>query len=69
MNKIELKWEGKLYKVELPELEEFTGQLALVFHCKHGVLMEAIIEKKGSVNFPESFQQNTQLHKDIDMLQ
>ena len=49
MNKIELKFENKLYKIELPDLEGFTGQLALIFHCKSGILMEAQVQKKGSI--------------------
>ena len=53
-NKIELKFENKIYKVELPDLEGFTGQLALIFHTKSGILMEAQVHKKGSISIPDS---------------
>lgn len=67
-NRIELKFENRTYLVELPDLEEFTGQLALIFHCKAGQLMKAVIEKKGSIDFPEGYPQKLQLQKDTGML-
>ena len=66
MNKIELKFDQKIYKIELPDLESFTGQLALIFHCKSGILMEAQVQKKGSIAMNEGYQQKHEidgLHK------
>jgi len=68
MNKIELRFEQKTYKVELPDLEVFTGQIALTFNCKSGILMEASITKKGSVIIGETYQQLQQLAKDTGVV-
>ena len=68
MNKIELKFDQKIYKVELPDLESFTGQVALIFHCKSGILMEAQVQKKGSIAMNESYAHNQQLQKDTGMV-
>ena len=49
MNKIELKFEQKLYRVEMPDIEGFTGELDLIFHYKFGILKGAQVLKKGSI--------------------
>lgn len=67
LNKVELKFEQKVYKIELPDLEGFTGQISLNFHCKSGIVMEAGVIKKGSVTV-ESYQQNEELTSDVDMI-
>lgn len=63
LNKIELKFENKIYKVELPDLEGFTGQLALVFHTKAGILMEASVSKKGSIIIGNSYSEKLSTEK------
>ncbi len=47
-SKVEIKFENKIYRAELPDLESFTGQLSLTFHLKEGVLMKADISKSTS---------------------
>lgn len=46
--KIEIKFEDKSYRAEIPELPNFTGQLMLLFHLKLGNLMKVDISKSSS---------------------
>lgn len=48
MQKVEIKFENQFYKAEIPQLELFTGQLAMTFHLKQGVLMKVDISKSSS---------------------
>ena len=53
-NQIEIKFEFKTYKLELPDLEGFTGQLTLALHCRQGVPMQVVVTKMGSVMVDEN---------------
>ena len=52
-NQIEIKFESKTYKLELPDLEGFTGQLTLALHCRQGIPIQVVVTKMGSVMVDE----------------
>ena len=53
LERVNLKFEDQLYKAEVPVNEGFTGQVALVFHWKDGILLKAQVNKSASASFTE----------------
>lgn len=54
LQKILLKFEDLVYKVEMPTDDKFTGQVGLVFHFKEGQLMKGEVQKFSSAVITEN---------------
>lgn len=56
LQKIAIKFDNELYNVELPVYENFTGQIALLFHYNEGKLRKAEVHKNNSATVVEQIE-------------
>lgn len=54
LQKVILRFDNQIYKVEMPVEDKMTGQIALVFHYKEGQLMKSEIQKSSKVSIDEN---------------
>lgn len=52
-NIVNIKFEGEIITVKMPQHEGFTGQIEIVLHWLHGKIKKGEVSKKSSVELTQ----------------